>query len=91
MIKLWIAATLLGPVYRQSADHYSIPGYGVVETNACTVSANGNLTTRVSRDWIFFYDRDGNLEADCQRLNKPRPIVVNEKLTIHRGIATVEK
>ena len=80
--------SLMGPAYRQSENHYAIPGAGVFETADCTVSANGELTAKVTHDWIHFYDRNGELEATCERLHTKRPVVVREDLTIHRAIAT---
>ena len=90
MLKIALLVLFSGPAYRQSANHYAIPGEGVVETKNCTVSANGELTVKVTRDWVYFYDRDGRREADCQRLTEKRPTVVVRPLTIPRNIATVK-
>ena len=56
-------------IFRQSADVYSVPGEGTIRTVACTVTADGNLSARVtggSKPWLYFIDKQGRREADCQ-------------------------
>ena len=80
-------------VLRKSRDVYAIPGLGEVRTVACTVTADGTLTARVvdgSKPWIYFYDRAGRREADCQLATKPAPVLKVDAVRIRREIATVE-
>lgn len=81
-------------VLRKSANVYSVPGEGEIRTVACTVSADGSLTARVeggSKPWLYFYDRQGRKEADCQIATRPAsPATKAETTPIRRGIATVE-
>lgn len=76
----------------RAPDEYSIPGVGVVHTNDCYVNADGTLTARLAekpRPWIYFYDRDGELEGSCEVLTVPRPIVVIREPKIHRAIGVI--
>lgn len=63
-------------VYRAGRDAYSIPGAGTIATRGCTVSAGNSdgLSVRLTygnpalgtKPTLWFYDRDGRLEADCR-------------------------
>lgn len=80
-------------IFRKSSNLYSVPGEGEIPTVNCTVSADGSLTARVERGakpWLYFYDRQGRREADCQIATKPAPVALVKAQPIPRGIATVE-
>lgn len=79
-------------IFRKASNVYSIPGDGEVRTVNCTVSADGQLSARVvwgPKPWLYFYDRDGRREGDCQLATKPAPTVQREQLTIRRSVATL--
>ncbi len=70
-----IAKVIVGLVLRASPNVYVFPGQSTVRTNNCTVTAEGSLTAKYvpargkapsQRAWIYFYDRAGELEADCE-------------------------
>lgn len=78
-------------IFRKASNVYAVPGEGEIHTVSCTVSADGQLSARVVRGakpWLYFYDRDGRREADCQIATQPARVVHVEALTIHRPIAT---
>lgn len=75
----------------RAPDVYVVPGEGEILTNDCTVDPDG-LTAKLQsspRPWLYFYDRDGRLEADCQVLTKPRPVVIVRAEPVQRAIGVI--
>ena len=102
MIKLALLIATLGShvspgvkpvVLRAAADVYVVPGEGRIETVGCTVTADGDVSAKVvggPKPWVYFYDRDGSYEADCQVLAHARPVLAPEvHRPIRRGIAVL--
>jgi hypothetical protein len=80
-------------ILRKESNVYSVPGEGEIRTVNCTVSSHGELSARVergSKPWLYFYDRNGRREADCQIATRPAPVVTVESKPIQRAVATVE-
>lgn len=79
LLKLVISlATMAYPlVGRVSADHYGVPGVGIVHTQGCYVSANAGdwqavkLQTESGRAWLRFVGDEG-VEESCLIVNISR-------------------